>query len=52
MKNVDKEKTQFISSNAESEINNLKNQDGKNMLVFGSPSAVQLMMQQNLFDEY
>jgi dihydrofolate reductase len=41
-----------ISQNIVNEINNLKNQQGKNILIFGSPSIAQVLMQHILIDEY
>jgi len=46
------DKTTIISDNAVEEINKLKNKPGKNILIFGSPSASHLLMQHNLIDEY
>jgi dihydrofolate reductase len=42
----------IVSQNIVNEINDLKNQPGKNVLIFGSPSIAQLLMLHNLIDEY
>jgi len=41
-----------ISDNIEDEIKKLKAQAGKNIQIFGSPSASHILMQYNLIDEY
>ncbi len=41
-----------ISDNIEEEIKKLKAQTGKNIQIFGSPSASHVLMQYNLIDEY
>ncbi len=48
----EKEKTTFINENAATEIEKIKKSDGRNILVFGSPSVVHLLMKHNLVDEY
>jgi dihydrofolate reductase len=45
-------KLKVISENIYSEINNLKQQTGKNIIMFGSPSAAHTLMEHNLVDEY
>jgi dihydrofolate reductase len=45
-------RTTFIADNIFSEINKLKHQTGKNILIFGSPSAVHTLMEYNLIDDY
>lgn len=52
MKQVAKNNTRIIYDNIEEEINELKSQAGKNMLMIGSPAAAQTLMQSNLIDEY
>jgi dihydrofolate reductase len=42
----------IISDNISIEINKLKLQTGKNILIFGSPTAAHSLMQFNLIDEY
>lgn len=42
---------QIIGSNLPEEVNELKNQSGKNILIFGSPGAAQSLMKHNLIDE-
>jgi dihydrofolate reductase len=44
--------TYVIQENIESEINNLKQQPGKNILMFGSPTAVQSLFDLNLIDSF
>jgi dihydrofolate reductase len=45
-------KTTFIADNILNDINKLKHQTGKNILIFGSPSAVHTLMEYNLIDDY
>ncbi|HLK28062.1 MAG TPA: dihydrofolate reductase family protein [Puia sp.] len=45
-------KTTIINSNVPDEISKIKAQDGKDILIFGSPSLSQLLMQHNLIDCY
>jgi len=47
-----KDKTQIISENLLQEILTLKAQSGKNILMFGSPSAANSLMELDLIDEY
>jgi dihydrofolate reductase len=49
-KRVDKVK--FISDNIFSEINSFKQAPGKNVMIFGSPTAAHSLMEYNLIDEY
>ena len=44
--------TRIISERIGEEINRLKTQPGKNMLMIGSPGTAQTFMQLNLIDEY
>ena len=44
--------TKFIHENIPAEIQKLKHQTGKNILMFGSPTAAHLLMQENLIDDY
>lgn len=46
------DKLTFISNNISDEVNKLKQQAGKNILIFGSPTAVHSLMKDNLIDEY
>lgn len=41
-----------ISKNLESEIRNIKQQPGKTILIFGSPTAVQSLFELNLVDSF
>ena len=45
-------KLTVLSGNIDNEIKKLKQQTGKNMLMFGSPSAAHSLMEHNLIDEY
>jgi len=44
--------TYIISEDMETEINYIKNQPGKNILMFGSPTAVQSLLDLNLIDSF
>lgn len=44
--------TQVISEQLSYNINKLKQQDGKNILIFGSPGASQSLLNQGLIDEF
>jgi dihydrofolate reductase len=44
--------TKIISDNIAEEIKRTKQEPGKNILMFGSPSVVHLLMQDNLIDDY
>lgn len=46
------DKTIIISENIKDEIIKIKEQPGKDILIFGSPSVSQLLMKHNLIDEY
>lgn len=52
LKDTNHPNTKFISGNIQEQVLNLKNQPGKNILIFGSPSACHTLMQYNLIDEY
>ena len=43
--------TIIIGENVANKINQLKQQPGKNILIFGSPTAVQSLLSENLVDE-
>jgi dihydrofolate reductase len=45
-------KTQVISNDIAGEVTKIKNQPGKDIIIFGSPSVVQELMKHNLIDEY
>jgi dihydrofolate reductase len=51
LKKVDWKNTELIAKNIEVEIGKKKQQSGKNMLVFGSPSLTAALMDLNLMDE-
>jgi len=44
--------TKFIGDNIPGEINKLKREKGKNILMIGSPSSAHTLMQQDLIDDY
>ncbi len=52
MKGQNKTKTTFINGDIPQQISKLKQKDGKDILIFGSPSVVRLLMKENLIDEY
>jgi dihydrofolate reductase len=52
MKDVKLPKTKVISENVTTEIRKLKNQAGKDIVIFGSPTICQLLMTENLIDDY
>ncbi|MEO5893874.1 MAG: dihydrofolate reductase family protein [Ferruginibacter sp.] len=52
MKGADLPLTKIISDNLLKEITQLKESKGRNMLIFGSPSAVHSLMEENLIDDY
>ena len=52
MKGKKKDKTMFIGGDIENEIQKLKQKEGKNIQIFGSPSVIRMLMQKNLIDEY
>jgi dihydrofolate reductase len=45
-------KTKIISDNVIKEITGLKQAAGKDIIIFGSPSASHTLMQENLIDDY
>lgn len=46
------DKTTVISSQLADNINKIKKQDGKNILIFGSPGASQSLLNEGLIDEF
>jgi dihydrofolate reductase len=52
MKNTGQKKTTFISENVAVEISKIKQQPGKNILIFGSPGAAHSLMRENLINEF
>jgi dihydrofolate reductase len=44
--------TRIIGDNLANEISHIKQQAGRDILIFGSPSASHYLMQQDLIDEY
>jgi dihydrofolate reductase len=51
MKSDNLKNTIVISDNIADEVNKIKQQHGKNILIFGSPTAVQSLLGENLVDE-
>jgi dihydrofolate reductase len=52
IKETGKNNTKVISANISENINKLKQQDGKNILIFGSPSASISILNKGLVDEF
>ena len=52
LKGENKEKTTFIGDDILNQVGKLKQQDGKNIVIFGSPSIVRMLMKENFIDEY
>ncbi|MEP7232447.1 MAG: dihydrofolate reductase family protein [Ginsengibacter sp.] len=52
MKGADFTNTKIISDNLSERINEIKQQGGKDILLFGSPTATHSLMQLNLIDGY
>ena len=52
MKGTNLTNTKIISDNLSNEINEIKEQSGKEILLFGSPTATHSLIQQNLIDGY
>lgn len=46
------ENTTVISNQLKENINRIKNQEGKNILIFGSPTASHSLLDQDLIDEF
>ena len=51
IKEVPKSKITFIGDRIVERVNEFKNQPGKNIIVFGSPTAVRYLLQENLVDD-
>jgi dihydrofolate reductase len=51
LKSDDLKNTIVVNDNFSGEINKLKKKPGKNILIFGSPTAVQSLLGENLVDE-
>ncbi len=52
MKEVGQNNTKVISENISDNINKLKQQEGKNILIFGSPSASNSLLNKGIVDEF
>jgi dihydrofolate reductase len=52
MKDTGLTNTKIISDNLSNEIGEIKQQAGKDILLFGSPTATHSLIQQNLIDGY
>jgi dihydrofolate reductase len=52
MRGQDKERTRIIGEDLPAQISELKQQQGSNIIMFGSPGAAHSLMKDNLIDEY
>lgn len=52
LKGTEKNKTSIISENVPDQINALKQEQGKDILMIGSPSAAHSLMEHDLIDEF
>ncbi|WP_028778148.1 dihydrofolate reductase family protein [Shimazuella kribbensis] len=52
MEEVDWQNSRLVKENIAEEVTNLKKQPGKNMIILGSPTLAQSLMQLDLIDEY
>lgn len=52
LRDADFSNTKIVSSDISSEINSLKATAGKDIIMFGSPSAAHALMQDNLIDDF
>lgn len=52
LKEIGLKNTQVISENISDNINKLKRQDGKNILIFGSPTASNSLLKTGVVDEF
>lgn len=52
LKGTNLSNARIISENVEAEIRKLKEKEGKEIIMFGSPTFAQSMMQENLIDDY
>ena len=52
IKEIGQKNTKVINENISENINKLKKQDGKNILIFGSPSASNSLLNKGLVDEF
>jgi len=52
IKESGKNNTKVISENISDQINKIKQQDGQNILIFGSPSASNSLLNEGLVDEF
>lgn len=52
MKGLNLHNTKIISEDIANEIRNIQNEEGKEIIIFGSPSASHTLMHENLIDEY
>ncbi len=52
LKSLENKEARLINGNLEEEIRKLKQQSGKDMMVFGSPRLTQSLARLDLFDEY
>jgi dihydrofolate reductase len=52
LKHLENKEARLINASLEEEINKLKQQSGKDLMVFGSPRLTQSLARLDLFDEY
>lgn len=52
LRDSDKLKLSVIGSDVISEIKKLKSKEGKDIVIFGSPSICQLLLKENMIDDY
>jgi dihydrofolate reductase len=52
MQNINSKNVTIVHDDLPGEISKRKQEEGKNILIFGSPSAAHLLMQHNLIDDY
>jgi len=52
MKNAERKNTRFIGEHVFEEINKLKQKEGRNIIMFGSPGALHSLLQEDLIDDF
>lgn len=52
MQGKDRDKTKFINGDLKSKVNNLKQESAGNIVIFGSPSAIQPLIAEGLIDDF
>ena len=51
LKNLENKNARLISSNVAAEVQNLKKEAGKNLMIFGSPRLIQSFLKEGMIDE-